>query len=270
MIFIQDSLYDKLKGVSLSSLHVVSDFDRTLTKCFVNGKKIPSTIALIREGGYLTDDYPRKAFTLFDTYHPIEVDDSLDFEYKYLKMKEWWEEHERLLVASGMCRAVVDDIISKYPKMFRDGSLEFLKLLYEKEIPILIFSSGNGNIIEGALEKENALFSNIHILSNTFNFDSDGKATGYKNEVIHILNKSETAIEDKYKMLISNRPHVLLLGDSLGDLGMVDSLHSSIIIKIGFLNEHPEKLELYKSKFDIVITEDGSMDEVLSLFNRIK
>ena len=31
------------------SMHVVSDFDRTLTKAFVNGKKIPSLISVIRD-----------------------------------------------------------------------------------------------------------------------------------------------------------------------------------------------------------------------------
>ena len=262
----------EIKSQGLDKLHVVSDFDRTLTKCFFAGKKITSVIALIREGGYLSKDYPKKAFALFDKYHPIEIDDSLDYNYRFKKMQEWWELHEKLLVKSGMSKDVIEDILQKYPNRFRDGTLEFLDFLYLHKIPLLIFSSSIGNLIEGYLKKENRLTSNIHILSNTFNFDKNGYATGYKNGIIHVMNKSETKIENKqYRNLISKRNNVILLGDSLGDLGMINDLDTHEHIKIGFLNEDVEnKLELYKSKFDVVITNDGSMNYVNELLNKIE
>ncbi len=261
----------EIKSQGFDRLHVVSDFDRTLTKCFYEGKKIPSTIALIREGGYLTKDYPKKAFALFDKYHPIEIDETLNHDLKFKKMQEWWETHEKLLVKSGMHRKIIEDILKRYPKIFRDGTLYFLDYLNSHNVPLLIFSSGIGNLIEGYLEKENKLTPNIHILSNTFNFDPEGYATGYKDRIIHAMNKSETKIKNKeYRHLISNRNNVILLGDSLGDLGMVDDLDVNLIVKIGFLNENIEnKLALYKSKFDVVITNDGSMDYINELFDEL-
>ncbi len=261
----------EIKFQGLDKLHVVSDFDRTLTKCFFDGKKIPSVIALIREGGYLTEDYPKKAFALFDKYHPIEVDDSLDYEYRFAKMQEWWETHEKLLIQSGMHKKVIDDILERYPKMFREGTIPFLDYLNSHNVPLLIFSSGVGNLVEGYLKKENRLTPNIHILSNTFNFNSEGYATGYQNGIIHVMNKSETKIESKkYRDLISQRSNVILLGDSLGDLGMVSDLDTNFIIKIGFLNEDVKnKLGLYKSKFDVVITNDGSMNYVNKLLDEL-
>ena len=270
----KELLQQKIEGIKsqgLDKLHIVSDFDRTLTKCFFDGKKIPSAIALIREGGYLTEDYPKKAFALFDKYHPIEIDDSLDYDFKFQKMQEWWETHEKLLIKSGMHQKVIDDILERYPKMFRDGTIPFLDYLNSHNVPLLIFSSGIGNLIEGYLKKENRLTSNIHILSNTFDFNSEGYATGYKNGIIHVMNKSETKVEDKkYRDLISQRNNVILLGDSLGDLGMVNDLDTNLIIKIGFLNEDVEnKLELYKSKFDVVITNDGSMNYVNQLLDEL-
>src|SRR3989344_6951465 len=125
----KDLLNKKIQEIisqGLNKLHIVSDFDRTLTKCFFNNRKIPSTIALIREGGYLTEDYPKKAFALFDKYHPIEVDDSLEYDFRFKKMQEWWETHEKLLIKSGMHQKVIDDILEKYPKMFRGGTIPFL------------------------------------------------------------------------------------------------------------------------------------------------
>ncbi|MFW6383331.1 MAG: hypothetical protein ACOCZQ_01665, partial [Nanoarchaeota archaeon] len=96
-------------------------------------------------------------------------------------------------------------------------------------------------------------------------------ATGYKNGVIHIMNKSETKIKDKkYKDLISKRNNVILLGDSLEDLGMVNDLGTNLVIKIGFLNENIEnKLELYKSKYDVVITNDGTMNYVNKILGEL-
>ena len=262
---------EEIKSQGLEKLHIVSDFDRTLTKCFFEGKKIPSAIALIREGKYLTPDYPKKAFELYDKYHPIEMDESIDPELKSKKMKEWWETHKNLLIKSGMHKKIIDDILIKYPKMFRDGTLDLLDKLNSYNIPLLIFSSGVGNLIEGYLKNENKLTSNIHILSNTFIFNKEGFATGYKNEIIHVMNKSETKIENKkYKEFISKRNNVILLGDSIGDLGMVNDLDNDNIIKIGFLNEDVEnKLELYKSKFDVVIAGDGSMNYVNELIKEL-
>ena len=52
-------LQEKIKGIKSEGkekLHVVSDFDRTLTKSEIDGRRIPSAISLIREGGYLTPD----------------------------------------------------------------------------------------------------------------------------------------------------------------------------------------------------------------------
>jgi cytosolic 5'-nucleotidase 3 len=266
-ILLQKIRQIKLRGAN--KLHVVSDFDRTLTNCMYEGKKIPSAIALIREGGYLTKNYPTEAFALFDKYHPIEMDDSLDYDYKSAKMQEWWESHEKLLIKSGMHKQIIDDILQRYPRVFREGTHQFLDYLQAKNIPLLIFSAGVGNLIEGYLKKEGKLTSNIHILSNTFNFNSEGYATGYKNKIIHSLNKSETILEDEnFKELISQRNNVILLGDSLGDLGMVSNENKNVIIKIGFLNEDVErKIDLYKIKFDVVITNDGTMDYVNKLLN---
>ena len=208
---------------------------------------------------------------MFHQYHPIEVDDSLDYDFKFKKMQEWWETHEKLLIKSGMHQKVINDILNKYPKMFREGTIPFLDYLNSHNVPLLIFSSGIGNLIEGYLKKENRLTSNIHILSNTFDFNSQGYATGYKNGIIHVMNKSETKVEDKkYRDLISQKSNVILLGDSLGDLGMVNDLDTNLIIKIGFLNEDVEnKLDLYKSKFDVVITNDGSMNYVNQLLDEL-
>jgi len=185
-------------------------------------------------------------------------------------MQEWWERHFVLLIESGMNAGVIDDLLAKSPKILRDGACDFLDFLASRNIPILIFSAGIGNLIRGILAQEDRMTSNVHILSNTFIFDADGRVTGFENEPIHMMNKSTTRITDRYKTFVASRKNVILLGDSLGDLDMVDDRDMHTIIRIGFLNENIEKnLDLYKNKFDIVITHDGSMDSIHALLCNI-
>ncbi len=262
---------NRLRQEGTSKLHIISDFDRTLTQAFINGEKYPSVISLIRKGGYLTPDYPEKAYALFDKYHPIELDETIPREVKEEKMYEWWSDHIKLISKSGMNKEVVKDILKKYPKILRKGALEFFDLLNQKNIPLLIFSSGVGDLIEEYIKKEGKLTSNIHIISNFFDYDKDGKVLGYKSKIIHAMNKNETAIENKnYLDKIKERRNVILLGDSLGDLDMSAGIKHDTIIKIGFLNENvEEKLAIYEEKFDIVILNDSSMDYVLELLKGI-
>ncbi|MBW2998643.1 hypothetical protein KY321_03835, partial [Candidatus Woesearchaeota archaeon] len=255
----------KIKADGLDNLHVVSDYDRTLTKCFHEGKKRSSVISLIRSGGYLTKDYPEKAFALFDKYHPYEMDKDLDLEIKSKYMQEWWTTHRELLMKSGMNKGVIDDILRKYSSLFREKTRELLKELNNFKIPLLILSAGVGNLIEGYLKQENIFYSNIQIISNIFEFDENGNALGYKDKIIHVFNKSEASIPEEYKTQISKRKNVILMGDSLGDLDMTSGMDHDIVIKIGFLNEDLTQLPLYKEKFDVVITNDGDMGYVLDL-----
>lgn len=81
---------EKFSKQRASSIHVLADFDQTLTKALVDGEKSPSLISILRDGNYLTADYAAKAHELFNQYHPIEIDPNISLEEKKLKMQEWW------------------------------------------------------------------------------------------------------------------------------------------------------------------------------------
>lgn len=256
---------EKFKSEGLDNLHVVSDFDKTLTKCFLNGEKMISSFGLIRHENYLPQEYSNKAFELFNKFYPIEKDETLDYGYRYKKMEDWWKKHEKLLVESGFSKKIIDEIVEKHPRIFREGALQFFDLLSEHNIPLLIFSSGIGNLISGFLEREGKLKANVFIISNNFAFDKEGFATGYNGEIIHIMNKSESRIKGYDEIVEKN--NVILLGDSLQDLKMVNN--DKATIKIGFLNEDKEKLQVYRENFDVVITGDGSFESVNDLLREI-
>ena len=62
---------------------------------------------------------------------------------------------------------------------------------------------------------------------------------------------------------IKHRRNVLLLGDSVDDIKMIEGFEYDEIIKIGFLNEKVEEnRDEYLKNFDIVIANDSDMSHV--------
>jgi len=251
-------------------IQVIADFDRTLTKAFYKNEKAPSIIAYLRNGKYLAEGYSEKAHELFDKYHPIEINPDYPLEKKKKKMMEWWEAHFDLLIKSGLNKKTikksVKDMIKENALEFREGVLDFLKFLKENNIPLIIMSSSIGNMIKEFLRQKKVYYNNIHVISNILEFDDDGNATGIK-KIIHVFNKHEMELTvlPNYKLLL-NRTNVILLGDSLGDIGMIEGFPYKNLIKIGFLNYNlKESKDDFEKAYDVVILNDGSFEWVNGL-----
>jgi cytosolic 5'-nucleotidase 3 len=97
-----EELKERFKKDGAGKLHILADFDKTLTKAFVNEKKIPSLISVLRDENYLTPDYPAKANALYEKYHAIEINPNIPKQEKKEKMEEWWRLHFKLLIESGL------------------------------------------------------------------------------------------------------------------------------------------------------------------------
>lgn len=272
-----DRKKDAFKKSKAQSVHVLSSFDKTLTKATFKGKKIISFIAKLRNGEYISKDYAKKAQELFNKYHPLEISNSIVQKEKNEKMREWWINHYNLLVECGLNKAVLDkiikDMLADQDIVLREGVKDFLDLLNHKSIPLVIMSaSGLGNVMMDFLGKYNLLNENITFVGNTLEFDKNGKFKGIKdNQIIHTFNKNETELHNLgiYKELIK-RKNVILLCDSLADLNMINGFQYSNLIKIGFFNySDEENIEDFKKNFDVVITNDGSFEFINELLEEI-
>ncbi len=261
----------RMQEAGASKFHVLSDFDRTITKGFVEGQRSPTAISQFRNGGYLTADYAPRAFALYDVYHPIEIDPNIPREEKAAKMDEWWNKHFDLLVECGLSKSVIQEVAAKKTLQFRNGALEFLDFLYEQKIPLVIMSAAPGDLIVEYLCQEGRLTDNIDIISNLFLFDENGKVTGVKKPIIHTLNKYEVVVKEfPIFETVKDRKNVLLLGDGLDDVGMIDGFEYDNLLKIGFLNENVEEnMEVFKKLYDVVILGDPGMDFVDSFVREI-
>src|SRR3989344_7124306 len=97
-----EGLKKSIKEAGSRDLHILADFDRTMTKAFVNGESTPSLISILRDGNYLTPDYAERAQALYRKYHPIEIDPDIPLLDKKKTMEEWWLTHFDLLIESKL------------------------------------------------------------------------------------------------------------------------------------------------------------------------
>lgn len=255
-------------------LHVITDFDRTMTSPLVKGIKIPSVISILRDKDYLSSEYSIEATTLAKHYGAIERSPNISEQEKKKAMQEWWEKHFELLQRSGLNREHLKRIVNEGGIVFREGVFNFLDYLNQQNIPLVILSSNDvGDTIEMLLKKEKRLYSNIYVITNRFEYnEKDESVIGVQRPIIHVMNKDETSVRNFpsiYKA-IKNRKNVLLLGDSLGDLGMVNGFDYHNLLSIGFLEEEDlNKKQRYLDSFDGVLENNASFREINKILMEI-
>ncbi len=129
-----EQIKSEMKKGGVESLHILADFDRTLTKMFVNGKKVWSLLGVLRETDIMPQEYKNKAQELFNYYHPLEIDSSLTKEEKKKLMDEWWIKAFNLMIEFGFSKSYLRQIIDLGLTQFRDGYLEFFDTLKKNNI----------------------------------------------------------------------------------------------------------------------------------------
>lgn len=254
-------------------LQVIADFDRTLTTNFINGRKAPSLTAALRDGNYLSNDYASKSQALFDHYHPLEMDTSLDLSTKKALMEEWYRRHFTLLIESGLTQEKMAQAIDDQLANLRPGVLEFMALLEKHEIPLLVFSAaGLGAAgLRYFFSKRGLLSANLNFLANDFIWSESGAIEGVKEPIIHSFNKDESLLSAfGLQKNVKNRFNILLLGDSLADAGMANGYPFQALLKIGFLNDKiRESLTAYQANYDALILNDGDFNLPLSVLQEV-
>jgi cytosolic 5'-nucleotidase 3 len=255
----------KIKDQGLDSLYILSDFDKTLTHELMNGKKTPSMIAILRDNKkYLDEEYLEKAHLFAQKYFPIQTDFKINKKEKSRLMEEWWIKHLELLIEKKLNKNHFKQIVDDRKIKFRNKSFEFFNFLDQHNVPLIIISASplGTEPISMFFKKEHKLYSNIHIISNSFVWDENNNAIVYKKPIVHCLNKDEVLLNDLpvYEK-IKNRKNILLLGDSLDDVGMIGNLKYENLIKVCFLsNEMMDSIDEFKKVYDVLILNDSSME----------
>lgn len=240
MKYIDSKKLDRIK-LTKENFYILIDFDRTLTK----GNSI-SGWRVLYHSGLLGYDFTKR----YD-----EIHDKHNETWKYR-----FKAYINLLREKGLNHEIIKDAVKDTKLELRDGAKEFLLQMYNLNIPVIIISCSLKNVIKEYLKFNNCYYNNIFIYSNYYDIEDDGK-----NDIYEVTPHSKNRITLKKELneIIKTRDHVLLFGDIVDDVNMVSKDKLNSTITVGFLDKKiEENLELYKSTFDIVLTDNSSFKEI--------
>ena len=254
MIYVNTKKINKFKKIG-NDYYVIADFDHTLTT-----SKSTASMGIIPK--YLGGEVLKQRLALYEHYRPLELDYSIEENEKQKIMKEWATKSFTLLSKSIKSNETVKNALKGANLCLKEGAEDFLKEMYEIDIPVIIMSAGVGNIIEEFLKEQNCLYKNIYIVSNFFEFSDEKAYLDIKN-IIATSNKEYSRIPKEVQDKIKERKGSLLLGDLIEDLKMQKKENLERTLTIGFLDENIEEgLEKYNKNFDIVLTNNSNFNDI--------
>lgn len=251
-MFVNNRIKNVLPFKNLDNIYVVADFDRTITTG--NSK---TSWSILANSNLVPQSYVEERQALYDKYRPIEISETIPLEDKMKAMKEWFEKHISLFVKYQIQEKLFVEAATNLRVMnFREGAKEFIDFLHENQIPLIIISAGIGNFIETFLSYHHCYYDNIYVSSNKIVFQN-GIASGVEKNIIHSLNKNEVSLPSSISAKLENRKQVILLGDQVSDLKMVDKSLHDFVLTIGFVaDDCKSNIEELKANFDIVCEEN--------------
>jgi len=244
---------DRFKNLA-DDFYVITDFDRTLTS-----KDSEPSMGIVPK--YLGGECLKERTKIFEYYRPLELDYTIDVKEKQKIMKEWANK-SFTLVSKYITEDIIDKALENANIHLRKGAREFLIEMNNKNIPVIIMSSGVGNILKAFLEKEGCLFDNIEIVSNFFEFQ-DEKAYIDLDSIMATLNKEYNKIPQNVRNKLEQKETALLFGDLIEDIKMANKEKLSNTVTFGFLDANVEdNLEEFNKNFDVVLAGDENFDSI--------
>jgi phosphoserine phosphatase len=232
-----------------NALHIVSDFDLTLTAGKQPGHNL-GTWDVMDE--LMPPEGVQRHTEIYNSFRPIEIQGGLTEEVCIEK----WSETLDLITSYRMS---INDVRSAFLSVatLRDGAKEIFDVCAINSIPTVVLSSGITNVI--TIIADHYGIRPDHILSNTLEVDETGHVSGWRRDMlIHMMNKHEMG-HANMSALQSSRPHTILLGDVPDDARMVTG--DDHVLRVRVLDPrkgetHDQKLVLQKSfdaGYDLVV-----------------
>lgn len=262
---------EKIRADGADKLQIVSDFDRTMTAAMIGTMHAPNSTSVMEASGLMQHGFAEYMDVTFRKYHPIELDPSIPVEVKIPIMEEWTRSSIGALVDYGFRFEHLAQIADSGLLRLRDGVDDFFRVAEQAGVSMVIFSAGLGDMIKVLCERQNLLSEKVHVVSNMLGFDEDGNCTGLKGELVNILNKTEAVlVNSPYVDELLARPNVLLVGDGVRDVHMVDGLPHREVLKVGLLNHETEyDLRRYLDIYDVVLAGDADFTQVTVLLKKL-
>lgn len=214
---------DKFAEDGIGQIHLVIDFDRTLTVGRNAQNEDITTWQILKE--HLPQAALNRYYRLFNTYRPLEIEGRLSLE----DAVAWWEQVLKLFVEHRINLVDVEgDFLTKVS--IRPHAKELFDFCEAENVPAVILSAGIKDVID--LWAKTYQVKPPLVLSTRLVVNSAGDILGWEeNSLIHTLNKKEMGHSELMK-LRQQRPNIILIGDSMEDADMVDGNENVLRIRI--------------------------------------
>jgi HAD superfamily hydrolase (TIGR01544 family) len=259
---------EKIQEGGFENLHIVADFDRTLTRSIRADGGVNTSLSTLWL--FMPDEYAQRARNLFEKYRPIETDLEMSRDEKQKHMQDWIRNWQKNCVELGFSRETLQKIVKSELLMPRPGFKELFNIARQHSIPVLIFSAGLGDLIQEYLTYHDSYSRNVHVISNFAKFDEGGKCIGWNDDIVSSMNKDEShALYKSWKGEIADRKNIVLLGDHEADIHMADGAKHDTVLSVGFLNNEKTHLGRHAKTFDVVVVQDEGLDVPIKVLRSI-
>jgi HAD superfamily phosphoserine phosphatase-like hydrolase len=253
---------DRFIEAGPDSLHIVFDFDRTLT---VSREDEDITTWHILKN-HLPKEGQDQYQELFEENRIHEINGTMDD----VRAVMWWSSILDLFVKYKVdLDEVENDFLSK--ASIRPEAKELFDLCSQAGIPTVIMSAGIKDLIDIWARTYN--INPTIVLSTSLQLSKEGIAEGWdKDSLVHILNKKEIDHPELTRIRLE-RPLSIIIGDSLNDADMATGTDDVIRIRL-YDPRDDEKTELDTMRaktfeqFDTVI-ESGTLLAVRQFVQRV-
>lgn len=250
----------KLRALTMggpSELQVIADFDHTLTPSHIGAHKIPCTYEVLLDGA-LSSEGKEQSRELFRLYWPLVNDPQRSEAEKRKFHSDWAHSANCLVLESGFKHSELLQVLENSELVLRRGALEALEACRLHRIPFTVVSAGIGDLIDCMLGTHEGL----RVYANYLQWDEGGRAIGFSSPVVASNKAGVLKAED------SKRANVIVLGDTLEDLTMVQALQYKNCLKIGFLKPKSlGEIEKFASCYDVLVQNEGNMNVLLDVLS---
>eukprot|EP00811_Abedinium_folium_P004070 NODE_13746_length_1149_cov_4.699609.p1 GENE.NODE_13746_length_1149_cov_4.699609~~NODE_13746_length_1149_cov_4.699609.p1 ORF type:complete len:308 (+),score=68.97 NODE_13746_length_1149_cov_4.699609:161-1084(+) len=214
----------QLRRGGASKLHIITDFDRTLTAC--DAQECHNVIATLPTAGGVDGTAFREALAPF-------FDFSEGSFARTLTRDQWWGKTAELMVRHGICREELEaNVRAGAGVALRPGAAELLKLAQQRGVPVTIVSAGVNTVIEETLRLNGITFGTggATLACNRMVFSGEGGSGPLariepeecpvtpERKPTTIMRFLELGLlPPDYSGHVCGRPHLLILGDQPPD-----------------------------------------------------
>lgn len=230
-----------ISAAGLDSLHVVLDFDHTLTAYLSpdGGEKCPECHDVLQHGPYWPSARRESFRAAIDAIWADQRSGMLG------SPVEWWIRFHDAVVAHGITEDEMREAAREAHVSLRPGAAELLAWLNARGVRTTIVSAGVSTVIEEVFERHGVeLHQGAAVIANVPVWDRKGRAVSFEDPLICSRNKAEVlrgmGFGGEAGTGGGKVRNVVLAGNSVGDAACLLGMRHGHSLSFGFLHEEVE------------------------------